>query len=127
MEYKGEAYDNGKRAGFLQFLDLPRRTTKPLELAICLADNTGDREMLCKYGWRVQEAWDVTSTPWDYQRYIQNSLGEREALMCPSAERMDQRSDSLLSGKWGASRSSAHRAKPFSARPQWTLSFPRYR
>ena len=87
MEYKGEAYDNGKRAGFLQFLDLPRRTTKPLELAICLADNTGDREMLCKYGWRVQEAWDVTSTPWDYQRYIQNSLGEFSCVK-PSCVRL---------------------------------------
>jgi hypothetical protein len=77
MEYQGETYDNGKRAGFLPFLDLPRRTTQPLELAICLGeDSTGERAMLEEHGWRVQEAWDVTSTPWDYQRYIQNSLGE---------------------------------------------------
>jgi hypothetical protein len=77
MEYQGETYDNGKRAGFLPFLDLPRRTNKPLELAVCLGkDSTDERAMLHKHGWRVQEAWDVTSTPWDYQRYIQDSFGE---------------------------------------------------
>ena len=77
VEYQGQTYDNRKRAGFLPFLDLPRRTTKPLELAICLGeDSTGERAMLHKHGWRVQEAWDVTSTPWDYQRYIWDSFGE---------------------------------------------------
>lgn len=88
MEYQGEIYDNGKRAGFLPFLDLPRRTTKPLELAVCLGeDSTGDRAMLHKHGWRVQEAWDVTSTPWDYQRYIQHSLGEFSCVK-PSCVRL---------------------------------------
>jgi hypothetical protein len=76
-ELQGQTFDNSKRAGFLPFLDLPRRTTKPLELAICLGkDSIGERTMLHKHGWSVQEAWDVTSTPWDYQRYIQNSFGE---------------------------------------------------
>ena len=27
-------------------------------------------------GWRTRHAWDVASTPWDYQQYIQESLGE---------------------------------------------------
>jgi len=88
MEYQGETYDNGKRAGFLPFLDLPRRTNKPLELAVCLGeDNTHDRSMLHKHGWRVQEAWDVTSTPWDYQRYIKDSLGEFSCVK-PSCVRL---------------------------------------
>jgi hypothetical protein len=88
MEYQGETYDNGKRAGFLPFLDLPRRTNKPLELAVCLGkDSTEDRAMLHKHGWRVQEAWEVTSTPWDYQRYIQDSLGEFSCVK-PSCVRL---------------------------------------
>ena len=88
MEYHGESYDNRKRFGFLPFLDLPRRTNKPLELAVCLGgDSTGERAMLHKHGWRVQEAWDVTSTPWDYQRYIQDSLGEFSCVK-PSCVRL---------------------------------------
>jgi hypothetical protein len=76
-ELQGQTYDNSKRAGFLPFLDLPRHTTKPLELAICLGeDSARERAILRKHGWRVQEAWDVTSTPWDYQRYIWDSFGE---------------------------------------------------
>jgi hypothetical protein len=72
-----EVYSNDKRTGFVPFLDLPRRTTQPLELALCLApDEDAEREMLQNQGWRVRHAWEVTSTPWDYQHYIQNSRGE---------------------------------------------------
>ena len=88
VEYQGESYDNRKRVAFLPFLDLPRRTNKPLELAVCLGeDGTDERAMLHKHGWRVQEAWDVTSTPWDYQRYIQDSLGEFSCVK-PSCVRL---------------------------------------
>jgi hypothetical protein len=70
-------YRNDKRTSFLPFLDLPRRTTQPLELALCLAANEDDdRVMLQEQGWRVRHSYSVTSTPWDYQRYIQDSLGE---------------------------------------------------
>jgi hypothetical protein len=73
----GEDYYNGKRFGFLPFIDLPRRTSQPLELAVCLGPNsTEDRTMLEENGWRVREAWEVTPTPWEYQRYVQNSRGE---------------------------------------------------
>ena len=34
--FQGQTYHNGKRYGFLPFLDLPRHTTKPLELAVHL-------------------------------------------------------------------------------------------
>jgi hypothetical protein len=87
-ELQGQTYDNSKRAGFLPFLDLPRRTTQRLELAICLGeDSAGERAMLRKHGWRVEEAWDVTSAPWDYQRYIQDSLGEFSCVK-PSCVRL---------------------------------------
>jgi hypothetical protein len=32
--------------------------------------------VLRKRGWRVRDAQELAATPWDYQRYIQNSLGE---------------------------------------------------
>ncbi|NIS79942.1 MAG: hypothetical protein GTO14_06995, partial [Anaerolineales bacterium] len=79
VEFQGQNYSNGKRDGFLPFLDLPRRTTQALELAVCMG--TGDydaneRVMLQEHGWRVRDPNAVASTPWDYQRYIQDSRGE---------------------------------------------------
>lgn len=76
-EFQGEPYDNGKRAGFLPFLDLARQTTVPLELTLCVGEDKDiESAKLRELGWRVQDAWEVVPTPWDYQRYIQNSLGE---------------------------------------------------
>ena len=85
IEFDGESYDNDKRTGFLPFLDLPQRTVQPLELAICLGTDAerclepGEDEeasLLKERGWRVRHAYDVGSTPWDYQAYIQQSRGE---------------------------------------------------
>ncbi len=77
MVWENECYQNDKRSGFLPYLDLPRRTAQPLELAIDLGNYYEDeRVMLRERGWRVREAGEVTSTPWDYQRYIQESRGE---------------------------------------------------
>jgi hypothetical protein len=70
-------YMNDKRSGFLLFLDLPSWTTQPLELALCLNKDEEERwVMLPEQGWGVRDAWEVTSTPQDYQRYIQDSRGE---------------------------------------------------
>lgn len=70
-------YRNDKRAGFFPFLDLPRYTNQPLELALCLAPHEDDeRSMLQQRGWRVQDSLTVSATPQAYQHYIQNSLGE---------------------------------------------------
>src|SRR5207247_417387 len=76
MEFQGQSYYNGKRGGFLPFLDLPRHTTVPLELAIGGAAHDNDSEMLRGRGWRVRDAFEVVSSPWDYQSYIQGSRGE---------------------------------------------------
>ena len=76
VECNGEAYRNDKRTGYLPFLDLPRRTAWPLELALCVRHDDEEWSILRRQGWRVRHAWDVASTPWDYQRYIQGSLGE---------------------------------------------------
>jgi hypothetical protein len=79
-------YRNEKREGFLPFLDLPRHTSEALELALCLGDDP-DRAMLQQRGWQVREAWDITCTPWDYQRYIQRSRGEFSCVK-PSCVRL---------------------------------------
>jgi hypothetical protein len=69
-------YANDKRNGFLPFLDLPRHTTQPLELALCLVGDENERTFLKDRGWHIREAWEVASMPWDYQQYIQRSRGE---------------------------------------------------
>lgn len=77
MEDKGEVYANDKRTGFLPFLDLPQHTTQPLELAICLGDDEQDERVALKErGWRLRHSLEVSSTPSDYQHYIQTSRGE---------------------------------------------------
>ena len=81
VEAHGESYINDKRAGFRPFLDLPRRVSVPLELALCLApDEDEDRDMLRTRGWRVVDAYSVATAPWAYQSYIQQSLGEFSAV-----------------------------------------------
>jgi hypothetical protein len=72
-----EVYSNDKRTGFLPFLDLPRHTPQPLELALCLADDEqSEWDSLRQRGWRVRHSYEHTSTPWDYQGYIRSSRGE---------------------------------------------------
>jgi hypothetical protein len=76
-EAPGEYYCNNKRAGFVPFLDLPRLARHPLELSLYLcANDEPDRQDLLARGWRVVLSQDVCSTPDDYRRYVQQSLGE---------------------------------------------------
>jgi hypothetical protein len=88
VEDTGGYYRNDKRSGFEPFLDLPRHTDQPLELALCLADDEeDDRSALQDRGWRVRDACSVTSTPWGYQRYVQESRGEFSCVK-PSCVRL---------------------------------------
>ena len=59
----------------LPFLDLPRHTDQPLELALDLPPQDEQRFMLEGRGWRVVDSAGA-ATSWDYQRYIQDSFGE---------------------------------------------------
>jgi hypothetical protein len=69
--------ENTKRAAFLPFLELPRHTPQPLELALDLPDDdTEARQLLKGCGWRLRRARDVARTPELYQSYIQRSRGE---------------------------------------------------
>ena len=76
-EEHGDYYRNDKRAGFLPFLELPKKASIPLELAVFLGDDENlERDELHALGWRVKDSNSVASTPRGYQLYIQNSLGE---------------------------------------------------
>ncbi len=72
----GTLYCNDKRSGFLPYLNLPQYSTIPLELATVVGDEIEEKNMLENFGWRVIDSYSVTSTPDQYQHYIQNSLGE---------------------------------------------------
>ncbi|MGH3089708.1 MAG: hypothetical protein ACRDSJ_20675 [Rubrobacteraceae bacterium] len=70
-------YYNDKKVGFEPFLDLPRHTTQPMELALCLAETQhGEWFELEQRGWHIRHSFTVASTPAEYQKYIQHSLGE---------------------------------------------------
>jgi hypothetical protein len=77
VEIDGQEFDNDKRTAFLEYLELPSRTSQRLELALCLGtDDAKDRPLFERAGWRVRDAWDVTATPQDYAAYIRGSRGE---------------------------------------------------
>jgi hypothetical protein len=82
--------DNTKRVSFLEFVDLPRHTSQPLELALYLLDrdpegrarphqadkDADDRVSLQQHGWRLRDSREVAGSPDAYRAYIQQSRGE---------------------------------------------------
>ena len=72
-----ENYDNNKRAQFLQFVGLPRMTSQPLELALCLGEaDAEDCRLLQTNGWRIRHAFEVAGTPEDTNDMCKASRGE---------------------------------------------------
>jgi hypothetical protein len=95
-----EYYDNNKRASFLDYVELPRRTDQALELALSLGEGVPiepaggeppaiagpggaeypseaqDMERLRDHGWRLRHARDVAGSPEDFRSYVQESRGE---------------------------------------------------
>jgi hypothetical protein len=70
-------YDNTKRTAFLDFIDLPRHTDQPLELALFLAESDdADRRTLENRGWQIRHSREVAGSPEKYRAYVQNSRGE---------------------------------------------------
>jgi hypothetical protein len=81
VKIQGEYRDNNKRAAFLDYVDLPSRVSRPLELALCLApEDEEEGRLLEQRGWKVQDAWTVSSEPEQYRAYIQRSRGEFSAV-----------------------------------------------
>jgi hypothetical protein len=73
----GELYEHNKRASFLDYVDMPRRSAAALELAANITPGeVEDRALLARHGWRLVAPHDVAGSPFDYRRYIQGSRGE---------------------------------------------------
>lgn len=67
-----------KRAAYLNYLQLPRRTTRPFELAANIhpLDHTGDRELLRENNWTLVHPHDQCGSPAAYMSYIGTSRAE---------------------------------------------------
>lgn len=63
----------GKSTEFEKFMDLPRFSCLPIELAI---SGKAPRDRLTAHGWRTLNAYDVSYDPWIYRHYLANSFGE---------------------------------------------------
>jgi hypothetical protein len=96
----GCCYENNKRVSFLDFVELPQKTSQTLELALYLGDEPAKskeelersrggfepkhpfmsddehRTLLQTHGWRIRHSARVAGTPELYQSYIQGSRGE---------------------------------------------------
>jgi hypothetical protein len=79
IEHDGVYQCNNKREAFLEYLDLPKRTHVPLELALTLTDHPADvaeTANLKRHGWRVRPLPGEVWTPETFRRYVQSSRGE---------------------------------------------------
>lgn len=75
VTYQGEVYTWSKHHEYLKFLDLPRRTTQTLELALA-SYSSDDRVLLESHGWHVRHALDFSTDLDSYRGYIIRSRGE---------------------------------------------------
>jgi hypothetical protein len=77
FEFRGMKFSNEKGAAFLEYAELPSKTTATLELAVCLGEHYEEwRARLEPRGWRIREGWDVSGTAEQYHAYIRRSRGE---------------------------------------------------
>jgi hypothetical protein len=75
VRFKGQSYTWSKHEEFLKVIDLPRRTSQPMELA--LASYTPQvQQRLKQSGWRVRDAMDFSMDIDQYRQYISQSRGE---------------------------------------------------
>lgn len=83
----GRTYENNKRVTFMEFAELASLTSQRLEISACFGEpgsapsmdypgDVVDRSALEALGWTVRHSSEISSTPEDYQRYIQGSRGE---------------------------------------------------
>lgn len=75
VEFQGEIYYWSKHLEFLKFLELPRLTGQPFELALSSCDEA-DRAMLEDHGWRITDGLGVSTDMDVYRDYISGSTAE---------------------------------------------------
>ncbi len=80
LEWNGERYTWSKHHEFLKFLDLPKRTSQPIELALALAadcvDDVETVRLLTSHGWRIVNSMSFSTKILPYRDYILRSRGE---------------------------------------------------
>ncbi len=75
VEWNGEFYTWSKHIEFLKFIDLPRHLGQPIELALASIGKKA-RQRLLSRGWRVVDAYPLTTDILPYRDYIFGSDGE---------------------------------------------------
>jgi hypothetical protein len=75
LAYRGEMYSWSKHREFLKVLDLPRRTTQEVALALAIDDPT-TVHLLESHGWMVEDAYAASQNLDSYRDYIWASRGE---------------------------------------------------
>jgi hypothetical protein len=76
VEYKGEIYHWSKHHEWEKFMDLPRRTSQPFELAMKVED-PADRLRLEGHGWKVVPSFRMSLDVFgEYQAYFRRSRAE---------------------------------------------------
>ena len=107
-----------KREAYLKYLELPRLTRRPFELAVNIGgDNLADDCVLLRaHGWSLADPHRVARTPDAYREYIRSSRAE---FLCPKPIHIDWNTG------WFSERSAAYLA---SGRPvvAGDTGFPRY-
>jgi len=76
--YTGKNY-NGRHYGmkadsFDDYMDLPKKTNSIMELAV--SDSAAPKQRLIENGWHLAYPQSISSDPWKYQEYIQQSKAE---------------------------------------------------
>jgi glycosyltransferase involved in cell wall biosynthesis len=71
-EVAGIAY-KGKSAEFERFIDLPKQSPLPLEIAL---SGPASYDRLRAHGWLIRDGYEVSADPWTYRDYLAGSLGE---------------------------------------------------
>lgn len=74
MTWKNQSFDDAdgnKDKQFVRFLDLPKHTDQPIELAV-----NGPHELLQAHGWRVVDGMAVSSDLNKYRNYVRQSKAE---------------------------------------------------
>jgi hypothetical protein len=75
LEWNGQTYTWSKHFEFLKFIELPRRTEQPLELALACEDGEAI-QLLTSGGWRVVDALSLSKHIEPYRAYVLGSRGE---------------------------------------------------
>jgi hypothetical protein len=76
VQYNGQSYHWSKHHEWEKFMDLPRRTSQPFELAM-MPDDPADRQTLESHGWRLVPPLEMSLDVFgQYPDYFRRSRGE---------------------------------------------------